>query len=258
MRLLHALPLVLFAATAPSSAAAHTWFPSAPGPTALSQASASADGTTIYVVGGEVSDGGTGRVPTDAALAYDVCSEVYTPLPAMPVAAKGADSAILNGILYVAGGDGLGNSLVAYDPVANSWSTLTSAPNSGSGWEVTLVADPTTLSLHLIGGEGSATQHQVYDVASGLWSTATPPPVGVTGADAFWEPDSDTLVMVMGYRVPSHTLVRTTRWAPPFYRVAVYYVWQKIVSHSQSQPPSAFGAGGGFGACSCSCTCTCA
>ena len=54
------------------------------------------------------------------------------------------------------------------------------------------------LPLHLIGGEGSATQHQVYDVASGLWSTATPPPVGVTGADAFWEPDSDTLVMVMG------------------------------------------------------------
>jgi N-acetylneuraminic acid mutarotase len=65
---------------------------------------------------------------------YDPAVDGWTVRAAMPTARYGPGGAVVNGLLYVAGGFNTSatplSTLQAYDPATNSWKTLSSMPGA--------------------------------------------------------------------------------------------------------------------------------
>ncbi len=95
-------------------------------PTARSGVAGAVLDGKLWVIGGGTGPGGhTGVVATVDV--YDPVTNTWTTAPAMPTARNWARTAVVNGILYIIGGeDGSGalNTIEAYDPVQNIWVTL--------------------------------------------------------------------------------------------------------------------------------------
>jgi N-acetylneuraminic acid mutarotase len=103
-------------------------------PTRRNHMSAIAYNNKIYVFGGQVG-GEEGSGNLDVVEMYDVANNLWVPKANMPIK-KGHTSAFLyNGYIYVIGGTindgnfGAGsNSVLRYNPVANTWAAITSLP----------------------------------------------------------------------------------------------------------------------------------
>ena len=90
------------AAQSPSRSTTMTWAPRAPMPTQrLEMASASLDGR-VFVIGGLSATGAT----LDTVEVYDPATDAWTEGPAHPVPIHHPMAAVLDGVLYVAGGYG--------------------------------------------------------------------------------------------------------------------------------------------------------
>src|SRR5215471_6495297 len=109
----------------------NTWSNVAPLPVALGQGAIGASNGKIYVAGGFI--GGTSV--TNALRIYDIATNTWTSGANMPTSpgVEAAASAVVNGKLYVMGGDDFNNGLnttFIYDIAANTWTTGANVPDS--------------------------------------------------------------------------------------------------------------------------------
>ena len=95
----------------------------------------------------------------------------------------------VNGIVYAVGGGcncatsgGIYNTLEAYDPAANTWSTKAPMPTARQELAVGVING----ILYAIGGNGPGSPNVVeaYDPAANSWSTKAPMPTGRYGLAA--------------------------------------------------------------------------
>ena len=115
----------------------------------------------IYVLGGEITGSDGKFVPTDRVDVYDPAADSWQQMAAMPTARSSHAAAVLDGKIYVTGGNLNGHrpgvvleysdALEAYDPVTNTWTTLASLSEYRASHASTVVNG----KLYVFGGFSS-------------------------------------------------------------------------------------------------------
>jgi hypothetical protein len=159
---------------------AGVWSPPGGMPVASAGASAAVLNGIVYVAGGsDASPSGGGRRLSDF-FAYDPRDGRWTPLPPMPTAREGAGMAVLDGRVYVAGGNLFdrgpsATALESYDPATRAWTREPPMPYPRSHPAAAALAG----RLYVFGGAplgGQATRTaQVYDPRSRRWTVVDGP-----------------------------------------------------------------------------------
>ncbi len=129
-------------------------------------------GNKLYLFGG-LGSGSPGRVQI-----YDSVANMWTLGAAMPFAAGSSSSALINGMIYVAGGlvgGGVSDQLARYNPTTNTWTPLPSMPQA-----INHAASATDgQRLFIFGGRGPGNSElgtlQVYDPATNSWTSSQGP-----------------------------------------------------------------------------------
>ncbi len=131
---------------------------------------AAVSGTNIYVVGGSVDN--TSYNVTGRLEVYDTSLKSWSTKTAMTTARFIPGAAVLNGNIYVAGGQDLNqvdlNVVEAYNITGNSWTTKKFMPGSGLGPNMAVVNG----ILYCVGAIQSQSVFQ-YDEGTNLWSLKT-------------------------------------------------------------------------------------
>jgi N-acetylneuraminic acid mutarotase len=162
----------------------NTWTTETPLPTSrnLAAAVAGPDGL-LYVIGGN--DGVTNSL-LKSVLAYDPRAQTWTEKADMPMS-RGSHAAALgaDGRIYVLGGFSdeaqLGtelDSVIAYDPKTDTWTTLQSMHNGRASGGAALGADG---KIYAIGGTTTKSV-EAYDPATNQWSDAPDSTIDRTGS----------------------------------------------------------------------------
>jgi N-acetylneuraminic acid mutarotase len=132
----------------------------------------------LYAVGG-IAPGGSGIVITGTLQAYDPASDTWTTKAPMPTPRIGFRVGVLNGLLYVVGGDNAGT-VEAYDPVTDTWVTKQHMLTVRSGFDVGVVNG----MLYAVGGATGSDvaltitdRVEAYDPATNTWTTKAPMPI---------------------------------------------------------------------------------
>ncbi|NJO84878.1 MAG: hypothetical protein HC828_20345, partial [Blastochloris sp.] len=137
---------------------------------------------SIYLIGGVNADGVTGAVRR-----YDPDNDTWRSLANKPTPVTNAQAAVVNGLVYVPGGelqDGTTTNVVeVYDPVQGTWSTAPDLPTPRSGYGLVAFEG----QMYLLGGTDGETIHDevyVFDPDSESWSqeTTLPTPRAYGGA----------------------------------------------------------------------------
>ncbi|MFC1545778.1 Kelch repeat-containing protein, partial [Gemmatimonadota bacterium] len=112
-------------------------------------------------------------------------TDQWRTLAAMPTTRMAPASGVINGKLYIAGGEPAAGALQAYDPVTDSWEVLTSLPTTTDRGRAFGVIDG---KLYVAGGEvnsnSSARNLEVYDPHTDVWSSGADMPTGRNSAIA--------------------------------------------------------------------------
>jgi len=105
----------------------------------------------------------------------------------MPTARQGLGVGVIDGILYAVGGVSITkstniylNTVEAYDPSTNTWSTKASMPTAREGLGVGVING----ILYAVGGNGTSTHLttvEAYDRSTNTWSTKASMPAGRDG-----------------------------------------------------------------------------
>jgi hypothetical protein len=108
-------------------------------------------GTHIYCIGGHHGQ------RLSAVERYDTESGVWSTLAPMPTARDGAAAFVLEGQIYVSGGDigvrGVTDVVECYDPVSGAWDTVSSLPGKrGFGAGCSVCSEVNYFDLLLCGG----------------------------------------------------------------------------------------------------------
>ncbi len=151
-----------------------TWTTKAPMPTARGHVASGVINNILYVVGGAV----PGIVGTNEA--YDQSTNTWQSKASMPTARalQGTNGAVVNGLLYVIGGNASGSCTSAneaYDPATNSWASLAPMPTARCHLAVAALNG----LIYAMGGTvglGAFSTVEVYNPATDSWSTAAPMP----------------------------------------------------------------------------------
>ncbi|NQS99228.1 MAG: T9SS type A sorting domain-containing protein [candidate division Zixibacteria bacterium] len=153
---------------------ADQWQTRAPMPTARGYVPSVELEGKIYVIGGDVSGGGSFSGVNEV---YDPATNTWVTKAPMPTARCLHCLAAVNGKIYAIGGyaNGVLNINQEYNPVTDTWTTKAPMPNSrsGAGWAV--VDD----KIYVIGGHpgyGFVNYNQMYDPAANTWTTKAPLP----------------------------------------------------------------------------------
>jgi len=188
LALVSVLTLAIATSThAPAGSAPGTWSHKASMPGVRSEiATAVVDGK-IYVIGGNTSEDVDGKAVEryDSGLTevYDPETDTWQTLSPMPDGAGHVATAVLDGLIYVAGGfkarqhsQPVAN-FYTYDPKTDHWETLPRLPGPRGSANLAVVRG----QLHLIGGRvsdeaGPLAAHDVYDPKTRTWSPAPPMP----------------------------------------------------------------------------------
>ncbi len=171
--------------------AVDAWTLKAPMPTPRAFAPAAVIGGKLYVVGGSPTC--PPCVPTFATLeVYDPGTDKWTTKMSMPAARENAMAAVIDGKLYVVGGDlitccpfpdlatALRGTLQVYDPATDTWTTKAPMPTARRLGGTGVING----RLHVVGGQsasGFVGTHEVYDPATDTWATEAPMPTGRSG-----------------------------------------------------------------------------
>ncbi len=145
-------------------------------PTPLVNSTGGTIGVTFYMVGGGAM-GNIGSI-SNVLYGYNTSTNTWnTLLATMPTARTRLASAVINGILYVVGGqDGGGNplnTLEAYNPGTDSWAELAAMPTA----RYLLGAASVNGILYAVGGQngnGALTTLEAYDPGSNTWTAKQP------------------------------------------------------------------------------------
>jgi N-acetylneuraminic acid mutarotase len=150
-------------------------------PTARTNLAAATVGGSIYAIGGSGNRGGV----LNTLETYDTSTGAWTTAASMPTPRSDLAAAVVNGIVYAIGGQTVNgvtgvalNTVEAYNPASNSWSTAASMPTPR--WDLAVVA--VNGKIYAIGGGGNNSNNynglvntvEVYDPSTNAWSTAAP------------------------------------------------------------------------------------
>jgi uncharacterized repeat protein (TIGR01451 family) len=134
-----------------------------------------AHGDALYAIGG--SSDVTGDLPVSTAYRYDPASDAWSEVAGMPFPLSHIDGAVVNGEIYVPGGQMTGgdytNTTLVYDPQQDSWRTISASAGElppAAGYEA-VAYDGNLLRLGGYLSSGAATaQVRALDPDSGAWS----------------------------------------------------------------------------------------
>jgi hypothetical protein len=141
----------------------------------------------VYAAGGdpELAINQAGQVFSKTAAVLNPVTGRWSALPAMPVSRVGGQAAVIDGKLYITGGEDNSEaavpSMVVYSPATDKWSTAASPPYSYTEAAAAVLDG----KMYLVGGcdvaigECGATTVQVYDPATDTWTLAAPYPIAV-------------------------------------------------------------------------------
>jgi len=160
-----------------------TWTTKAPIPTARSGAASGVIDGKLYVAGGRRVD--NNPINTLALEIYDPAADSWSAgAPMLSPARAGMAAGVIDGILYVVGGDHVGSfdpTLDAYDPVLDSWTRMTPMQ---FGRRI-LAAGVIAGKLYAVGGLAaccvSQATLQIYDPQTDSWTLGAPLPAGRVG-----------------------------------------------------------------------------
>jgi hypothetical protein len=148
------------------------------------------------------------------------CPPPWQFVASMPVGVYGAAGAADSTYVYEAGGYSfdLGSTLDVfnrYDPVANSWTTLTNMPTAA--FMASAVYYPATNRIYVFGGEDaiSGTNYSVtriYDVAPGTWTTGTNMPDVRSFMASGYNSANGKIYLVSGYNTGDVTSAQPNTW----------------------------------------------
>jgi N-acetylneuraminic acid mutarotase len=154
-------------------ATSNTWTAKSPMPTVRPNLMVGEVNGILYAVGGLQANPDGSNGPIALVEAYDPATDTWTTKTPMPEPLSDAAVATLNGILYVAGGQGsvtLAGTLYAYDPSTDTWTSK--APMSEPrGYAAAGVIDG---KLYVVGGNTPSEvsgKLEVYDPATDSWTT---------------------------------------------------------------------------------------
>ncbi len=131
-----------------------------------------ANGAYVYVIGG-TSDAG-GHSPTSTNFRYNTVDNTWKIMTPIPVALDSIDGAVINGKIYIPGGESDSNTYV-YDIATNSWTTIPATGGYIAGVQYQVVAIDT--DLYVLGGlVGNASTNRVWklDTITQTWSEGIP------------------------------------------------------------------------------------
>ena len=138
--------------------AENTWRERSPMPTPRNHTTAAAVNGKIYVIGGRVGAAFISAATDIAAVEeYDPATDKWSgPRSRMPTARSALGSGVINGRIYVAGGEfqdphmmATFKAVEAYDPASDSWSIMPSMPVSRHGLAAGVIGN----RLILVGGD---------------------------------------------------------------------------------------------------------
>ena len=118
--------------------ATNAWTELAPMPASSAGMAVGVMNGILYAAGG-ISTTGQGYSPLSNLQAYNPATNTWTTLPAMPTARGFCSGGVVNGQLYVAGGEtnlaltGVLSTVESYNPSTNSWTTQASLPTAVNG-----------------------------------------------------------------------------------------------------------------------------
>lgn len=119
-------------------------------------------GSKVYLIGGK----GPGCTVTSTTFCYDVETDAWSTLAAMPEAKKHHSICAFEGLIYVLGGEsnvGESASVHCFDPGANSWSTMSSLSTPRSAGASFVLNG----SIHVAGGRGRDERRRTVSVELG-------------------------------------------------------------------------------------------
>ncbi|HEY5096254.1 MAG TPA: kelch repeat-containing protein [Candidatus Eremiobacteraceae bacterium] len=168
----------------PASPATDTWITKASMPTARFGLAAGVVKGILYAVGGanDINGGGT----LNTVEAYDSATNTWTTKASMPTARSGLAVGVINGILYAVGGCDNNttqphnfNTVEAYNPTTNTWTTKTSMPTARQYPAVGIING----ILYAIGGLNVYDLNTVeaYNPATDAWTTKASMPTARDG-----------------------------------------------------------------------------
>jgi N-acetylneuraminic acid mutarotase len=124
----------------------------------------------IYVAGGYNS---LGSSPSSTLQAYNPVTNTWSTLASMPAATQAGVAGVINGQLYVAGGQISGYTpvanLYAYNPATNSWTQLASMPQACADGAAGVIDSKLYVTCPYPGTFGT-TIFDVYDPVANSWT----------------------------------------------------------------------------------------
>jgi len=157
-----------------------SWTTKAPLPRPRAGIEVAVTGGMLYAIGGTYG----GVLPTDAVTAYDPKTDTWATKAPIPTSREGGAVGVVHGIIYVAGGhfqDAYGarilDSVEAFDPKSNHWSSRARMPTPRSGGRGAVLNG----LLYVVGGRspgvGVVDTVQAYDPETDSWMPKAPLPM---------------------------------------------------------------------------------
>jgi N-acetylneuraminic acid mutarotase len=175
-----------------------TWTAKTPMPTARDGLASGVVNGKIYIIGGIVSGEDFGSsIISDAAEEYDPATDIWTIKAPMPTARSFHAAAVVDGKIYVLGGNTEPNFfnhvdiVEEYDPATDVWTTKAPMPTARSFLAAAVIDG----KIYALGGDGGNTVVEEYDPATDTWTTKTPMP---TGKNDFAASAENNKIYVMG------------------------------------------------------------
>jgi N-acetylneuraminic acid mutarotase len=157
--------------------ATDAWDLTTPLPQAINHTVAAAANGRVYVIGGQTESSGEGSY-VDDVYEYDPATTMWTPRAPMPTARSAGAAAVIDGLIYVAGGrPPQGQDFAVYDPVGNSWEALPPMPTGRNHLAVGAIGGRIYVAGGRFGGGFSSELTdvlEIYDPATRSWSAGAP------------------------------------------------------------------------------------
>jgi N-acetylneuraminic acid mutarotase len=180
-----------------SAASPNSWTSKAPMNEARSSLGVAVVNGKIYAIGGSTQSGSMpnsipstvygfkGTMGVDTNEEYDPATDTWETKTPMPTARGWLTAGVVNGKIYLIGGEPNGTLNEVYDPATDSWITKTPAPTALSWtWASSATSAVFNSKIYFVGGEGSGKLNQIYDVETDKWSSGASSPSSVDGGAA--------------------------------------------------------------------------
>jgi N-acetylneuraminic acid mutarotase len=168
-----------------------TWYEKTPLPTPTYACAVATYENQIYVFGGQIKGNNGLEVNTNSTKVYDILTDKWISKAPMPTARSLLQANVVDGKIYLIGGDVGGTSNEVYDPAKDTWSSKASMPYAAYAYACGIVDK----KIYVI-----SSLTQIYDTQTDTWSlgAAIPVAVAAAGSAVITASDNTTVIYVVG------------------------------------------------------------